>query len=55
MEEWKNPNQVTVSDLIHTLQKLKPESIVLNGQEENIRVYPGKENKPGGKEIVMLC
>ena len=55
MEEWKNPNQVTIADLIQTLRALNQESIVLNGHEENIRVYPGRENKPGGKPVVILC
>lgn len=55
MKEWKNPNEVTVEDLIQTLETLDKKAIVLNKNGENIRIYPGRENKKGGQPVVMLC
>lgn len=43
MEEYKNPNKVTAEQLIEILKSYDPEAIVLNGNEENIRVYSGKK------------
>jgi len=55
MARYINPNQVTIADLIEMLQTLDPESIVINDRDQNINVYPGRENKPGGRPIVKLC
>ncbi len=54
MKERSNPREVTVKDLIETLKTLDQDSVVINGKEENIRAYPGKENKENGRKIVML-
>ena len=35
--------------------RLDPEAVVISGREKNIRVYPGKESKEGGRNIVLLC
>jgi hypothetical protein len=55
MEEWKNPNEMTVEELIAILQEEDPKAIVINGNEENIRIYPGKENKAGGRPVLLIC
>ena len=55
MKEWENPNEVTVEKLIEILKTLDQSAVVLNGKEKNIRIYPGRENKQGGRAIVMLC
>lgn len=55
MNEWKNENEITIKDLVEILQTLDQSAIVKNGKENNIRIYPGRENKSGGKAMVMLC
>ena len=54
-EEWKNLNEVTVGALIRRLQQEDNDAVVINCIEENIRVYSGRENEPGGRAVVMIC
>ncbi len=54
-DEYKNPDKVTVEVLIDVLCRQDKDAIILNGNEENIRVYPGSENKPGGRKVLMIC
>lgn len=37
---WKNPNKVTIAELIETLQTLDQESIVINYWDRNINYIP---------------
>jgi len=53
-KEYEAP-ETTVEQLIGILQGLDPKAIVIGDREKNIRVYPGKENKKGGRNIVLLC
>ena len=55
MDEWKNPNEMSVSKLIKILQEFEPDAVVINGNEENIRIYLGMENKKNGRKIIMIC
>ena len=55
LKEYDNPEEVTVKKLIEILEGMDPEAVVISGREKNIRVYPGKENKEDGKNIVLLC
>jgi hypothetical protein len=55
MEEWKNQSEVTVKELIEVLCRQDENAIVHNGNEENIRIYPGNENKEGGRNVIMIC
>ena len=41
--------------LIEILEGMDPEAVVISGREKNIRVYPGKESKENGRNIVLLC
>lgn len=43
-----------IEELIAILSELDPKSSVINGDEENIRVFPGRENKKSGKPVVMI-
>lgn len=54
-DEYKNPYEVTVGDLIEMLCLQDHNAIVENGYAENIKIYPGHENKPGGRKILMIC
>lgn len=54
-DEYKNLNEITIGELIEILCKQNRGAIVLNGDSENIRIYPGRENKPGGRDIIMIC
>lgn len=54
-EEYKNLNELTVGDLIEVLCRQDKNAIVENRYEENIKVYPGRENKPGGRKVLMIC
>jgi hypothetical protein len=54
-DEYKNPDEVTVGELLEVLCRQDKKAIVHNGYEENIRIYPGSENKPGGRKILMIC
>lgn len=46
----------TVKEIIDILSSLKnQDAIVYNGKEKPIKIYPGMENKKGGKPIVMIC
>lgn len=55
MKEYKNVNEITVEQLIDILEKQDKAAVVINGNNENIRIYPGRENKTGGKSIIMIC
>lgn len=55
MEEYNNPNEITVGQLIEILQGCKQEAVVINRKEENIKIYPGREAKPGDREVIMIC
>jgi hypothetical protein len=50
-----DPEEVTVKKLIEILEGMDPEAVVISGREKNIRVYPGKESKENGRNIVLLC
>jgi hypothetical protein len=54
-EEYKNPDEVTVEELIDVLCRRDKNTIVHNRYEENIKVYSGKENKSRGRNILMIC
>lgn len=54
-DEYINQDEITVETLIDILCKQDKNALVLNGYEENIKVYPGRENRPGGRNIVMMC
>ena len=54
-KEYDNPEEVTVKKLIEILEGMDPEAVVISGREKNIRVYPGRESKKGGRNIVLLC
>lgn len=55
MKEYDNPNEITVKKLIEILKGMDPEAVVISGREKNIRIYPGRENKAGGRNIIMIC
>lgn len=52
--EYKNPHEITVEELIDILSRQNKNAIVLNRYEQNISLYPGRENKPGGRNILMI-
>ncbi len=54
-KEYDNPEEITVKKLVEMLEYMDPEAIVISGREKNIRIYPGRENKEGGRNIVLLC
>ncbi len=54
-DEYKNQNEVTVDEMIDILCRQDKNAIVINRYEENIKVYPGRENKPGGRKVLMIC
>lgn len=54
MEEYKNQNKVTVAQLIEILQEYNQGAVVINGKEENIRIYAGREARPDGDEVIMI-
>ena len=47
--------EVTVAGLIEILKGMDQKAIVISGNEKNIKVYPGRESKEGGRNIVLLC
>ena len=53
-QEQENTKEVTAGSLIEILKEFDPETVVIGGNETNIRVYPGRENKPGGRGVIML-
>lgn len=55
MKEYKNLNEITVEQLINILEQQDKSAVVLNGNNENIRIYPGRENKSDGKSVIMIC
>lgn len=55
LKEYDNPEEVTVKKLIEILEGMDPEAVVISSREKNIRVYPGRENKEDGRNILLLC
>jgi VRR-NUC domain. len=55
LKEYDNPKEVTVEKLIEILEAMDPKAIVISGREKNIKVYPGRETKEGGRNVVILC
>lgn len=55
MREHVNKNEVTVGELIEILNEQDENAIVVNRDGKNIKVYPGGENKQGGRKIIMIC
>lgn len=55
LSEYEKKKEVTVAELIEILKGLNQKAIVISGNERNIKIYPGKENKEGGRNIVLLC
>ena len=53
LKAYESRKTVTVKDLIGILSELPPEAEVINSQENNIKIYPGRDTKTG-KEIVMI-
>ena len=47
-------DKIIVKELIEILSELDQNAIVINGDEEKVRVFPGKENKKSGKPVVMI-
>jgi hypothetical protein len=54
-EEYQNQVEVTIDNLIDRLCQYDKNAIVINRYDENIKVYPGRENKPGGRKVLMIC
>lgn len=46
--------RVTVDDLINTLSMFSPDTIVMNSNEQNIRICPGK-NSENNEDVIMIC
>lgn len=55
LTEYDQPEEITVAGLIEILKGMDQKAIVISGREKNIKVYPGKESKDGGRNIVLLC
>lgn len=54
-KDWENKEKITAKELIEILGKFEPETVMINGDEKNIRLYPGRENKKYGKTVIMIC
>lgn len=54
-DEYQNKDEVTIDNLIDVLCRYDKNAIVINRYDENIKVYPGKENRPGGRKVLMIC
>ena len=54
MKEYKNPNEIKVSQLIEILKECDSDAIVINGKDENIKIYPGMRIKDK-KQVVKIC
>ena len=55
LPEYEKKEEVTVAGLIEILKGMDQKAIVISGSEKNIKVYPGRESKEGGRNIVLLC
>lgn len=55
LPEYDQTERITVARLIEILKGMDQKAIVISGREKNIKVYPGKESKDGGRNIVLLC
>jgi hypothetical protein len=51
---YTNSEEVTVKELMDALSNCDEKVIVLNGDEENIRMICGEQSRPGVKNHVML-
>lgn len=50
-----NQKEITVEMLIDILENFDPKAKVLNGNEETIRIFPGRETGEGSREVIMIC
>ena len=55
LPEYEKKEEVTVAGLIEILKGMDQKAIVISGSEKNIKVYPSRESKEGGRNIVLLC
>ena len=53
LKSYESRKTVRGKDLIGILSDLPPKAAVINSQEKNIKIYPGRDTKTG-KEIVMI-